>query len=392
MRNFRGFSRIFMANVGLGPHRDPLRCASSTNSGPEGGTDGSSAISRRRLGYLLAAGVGLRDGAAQPPTLPVAAIQMIAELGNVESNLSKAEQLVRIALRRGARLVILPEFFVSGIAFHPEMAKATRAVDGAPAQMLRTLARQGNAMVGGSFLAWRDGNVYNSFVLALPDGSTRRHDKDHPTFWENCYYIGGHDDGVLHTPRGNFGAALCWEFVRSKTAERLKNRVSLVVGGSCWWTAKDSDPADHPYRRRGLEMLKEAPSLFARLVGVPVVHASHAGSFEGLSWPGEPVPYRSRYLGETQIVNGGGEVLARMSHEDGEGVITASVSPGPAPGDRLALPGRFWIPEFSDGLNSQWESTQRSGHEYYLSTTMPSLRRRFGHGAGKARRNEEQQR
>jgi hypothetical protein len=57
------------------------------------------------------------------------------------------------------------------MAFHPEMARAIRAIDRQPAELLRDLARQGNA-TGGSFLAWRDGNVYNGYVLALPDGST----------------------------------------------------------------------------------------------------------------------------------------------------------------------------------------------------------------------------
>jgi predicted amidohydrolase len=215
---------------------------------------------------------------------------MTAELANVEANLNQAESLVRAAFRRGARWVILPEFFASGIAFHPEMAKAVRRVDGAPAQLLRKLARQGRAVVGGSFLAWRDGNVYNTFVLALPDGSALRHDKDHPAFWENCYYVGGKDDGILPTPQGNVGAALCWEFLRAKTALRLRGKVNLVVGGSCWWTAKDSDPADHPFRKRGLEMLKAAPGALARILGVPLVHASHAGRFVGQSWPAKPFP------------------------------------------------------------------------------------------------------
>ena len=343
----------------------------------------SSVINRRELTKLFAAGLGVGREAMTSSTVCVAAVQMTAELANVESNLAKAELLMRTAFRRGARWVILPEVFASGIAFHPEMAKATRGTDGAPAQLLRKLARQGNAIVGGSFLAGRDGNVYNTFMLALPDGSTLRHDKDHPTFWENCYCVGGRDDGVLPTQQGNIGAALCWEFIRSKTAVRLKGKVNMVVGGSCWWTAKDSDAVDHPFRRLGLDMLKAAPGTFARILGVPVVHASHAGRFVGQSWPGEAVPYPSHYLGETQIVDGRGAVLARMSHEKGEGVITASLSLGPVSGEQLPIPDRFWIPEFSDGLHRQWENALKSGHEYYLSTTLPYVQRRFARPAGK---------
>jgi predicted amidohydrolase len=118
---------------------------------------------------------------------------MVAELANVEANLKQAEHHVRHALKEGARWVILPEFFTSGIAFHPDMAKVVQPVDGASAQLLRQLAREGRAYVGGSFLAWRSGNAYNSFLLTLPDGTIVRHDKDYPTLWENCYYVGGID-------------------------------------------------------------------------------------------------------------------------------------------------------------------------------------------------------
>jgi predicted amidohydrolase len=314
---------------------------------------------------------------AAQPTIRVAAVQMTAELANVEANLSKAERLTRLAFKRGARWVVLPEFFTSGIAFHPDMAKATQALDGRPTELLCKLAREGNAFVGGSFLAWRDGNAYNSFILAHPSGKTLRHDKDYPSYWEACYYVGGSDDGVLSTPDGNVGVALCYEFVRSRTATRLKGKVGMVIGGSGWWGIEDTAPADDPMRKWLLDLLKATPGQFARLLGVPVVHASHAGRFEGLSWPGKPTPFPSSYLGETQIVNGQGEILARMSQADGEGVITAEVVLGEVSGDRVGIPARFWIPEMPAEEIRQWEAQLKSGHAFYLANTLPDLKKRF---------------
>jgi predicted amidohydrolase len=315
--------------------------------------------------------------AALSPTIRVAAIQMVAELGDVDANLAMAERLVRVAFERGAKCVILPELYSSGNAFFPDMASATRAIDGRPAQLLSDLAREGNAMVGGSFLAWRDSNVYNSFVLALPDGSTRRHDKDDPTFWENCYYIGGNDDGVLPTPQGDIGAVLCWEFLRSRTAARLKGKVAIVVGGSAWWGQKGSGQPDDPSPESGREIVKATPSRFAKMLGVPVVHAAHAGRFVGQSWPDSDEIYPSSYLGEAQIVDGNGRILARMSREEGEGVITADVTLGPLAEEPDAIPDSFWIPEFSEAVSRQWESALGTGHQYYLSTTLPFVREMF---------------
>jgi predicted amidohydrolase len=320
----------------------------------------------------------LKNDATRPsPTIRVAAVQMIAELANVDANLAKAERLVRVAFERGANWVILPEFFSSGMAFNPEMARASRAVDGPPAELLRDLARQGNATVGGSFLAWRDGNIYNSFVLALPDGSTHRHDKDYPTFWENCYYIGGNDDGVVPTPQGNIGVALCWEFIRSRTAVRLKGKVAIVVGGSGWWAPDDRVPLEDPARKVNLEIMKATPSRFAKILGVPVVHAAHAGNFVGKSWPDQGDTYSSHYLGEAQIVDGNGRVLARMSREEGEGVITADISFGSTTDEPEAIPDRYWIAEFPEAIYRRWQSDLKTGHEYYLSTTLPHAKGLF---------------
>ena len=116
-----------------------------------------------RLASLV---VPAQSTVAAPPLLRVAAVQMTAVLANVEANLAKAERLARLAFERGARWVVLPEFFTSAMAFHGDMPNAVQDLNGPPAQLLRKLAREGNAFVGGSFLAWRDGNSYNSFLLA----------------------------------------------------------------------------------------------------------------------------------------------------------------------------------------------------------------------------------
>jgi len=161
------------------------------------------------------------------------------------------------------------------------MLDAARPLDGSPTRLLKRLAHEHRGVVGGSFLAIRDGHTYNTFVLALPDGSTFVHNKDYPTFLENNYYLGGYDDGVLLTPGVTTGAALCWEFVRSGTAQRLRDKVDLVVGGACWWAPSDDVDTDEIRKDRAnnLAMIRETPVVFARMLGVPVVFAQQAGNY-----------------------------------------------------------------------------------------------------------------
>jgi predicted amidohydrolase len=307
-------------------------------------------------------------------TIRVAAVQMRANVGAVASNLSRAESLVREAFRHGAEWVILPEFFTAAVAFARSMLSAWLPLEGPALELLRKLAREHEGVVGGSFIARSEADCFNSFLLVFPDGRYYRHDKDLPTMWENSYYVGGSDDGVLATPAGPVGAALCWELIRSQTVRRLAGRVNLVVGGSCWWDMRLPVPpqhADDQARLRGF--LRQAPGDLARRLGVPVVHAAQAGQFEGLTPGNESVPYVSRFLGETQITDGHGNVLARLACEDGEGVVTADITPGRVEGGLAPTPEGFWTVELPANTLQAWDRLNSLGRDYYATTFRPLL-------------------
>lgn len=311
-----------------------------------------------------------------PAHIQAAAIQMVPKLADVQWNMNQAEQLLRKAQKMGAQWIILPEMFTSAVAFHPDMLKAIQAFDGAPLKMLKQVSRQGNVVIGGSFLARHDQQVLNSFVLVFPDGTICRHNKDIPTYWENCYYKDGDDDGVLPTPIGPVGSVLCWEFIRSQTARRLFNKVNLVVGGSCWWTLPDSADADSPLRADNLKMLQEAAPRMAKMLGVPVIHGSHAGGFNAFFSPELPdVEYNSTYLGEAMIVDVQGNVLARRAQKNGEGVVLAELAMVDKAVPTETIPASFWTPkEMPEDWKSSWERWRDKGADYYTEVTEQYLK------------------
>jgi predicted amidohydrolase len=337
-------------------------------------------IDRRDFLRILAAGAamamtGAAGAANTSRRIRAAAIQMSPKLGGVEANLAQAEQLLDEAIRRGADWIVLPEMFTSAVAFHEAMISAIRPIDGTPAQLLRNKARRHKVNIGGSFLA-EDGNkVFNSFLLFFPDGSSYRHDKDQPTYWESCYYQNGGDEGVLHTPAGNIGVALCWEMIRSRTARRLRGKIQLLLAGSTWWTLPDEADTVHPYRQANLDMLRQAPPRLARMLGVPVIHASHAGPFSGFDSPELPdVPYDSVYLGETMICDAQGNMLARRSLQEGAGVIMAEVEMPAAPQPIETIPERFWLPpQMPQEWKDAWTRWLPRGEDYYRTITLPYL-------------------
>jgi predicted amidohydrolase len=305
--------------------------------------------------------------AGMPDTIRAAAVQMEAEVGNVDANLEMADALVRAAAAEGATWIVLPEFFASGVANRPELRDDAPATDGAPTALLRDLARELGVHLSGSTLVRdADDHVRNAFLLAGPDGALLgRHDKDLPTMWENALYVGGGDPGRLESADGlTVGVALCWELLRTATAERLAGRVDLVVGGSGWWSIPTwvPRPLFRALERANHERAVRAPERFAPYVGAPVVHAAHAGPVS-CPWPLAGCVYSGRFAGGAGIYDADGSTLALRRRDAGPGVAVAEVTPGRrAPRPR---PDRFWLQERGAIAAAAWAYQNPVGRREY---------------------------
>ena len=297
----------------------------------------------------------------------VAAIQLEVALADVPANLAACEVLAREAAADGAQAIGLPEFFTTGAAFVPELADAALAPDGAATEMLLSVAREEGVLVGGSFLCRDpDGEVRNAYLLAGPDGLLGRHDKDLPTMWENALYIGGSDDGLIEAGELAVGAAVCWEFMRSATARRLRGRVDLVLGGSNWWCLPTWLPG--PYRRRADAandaLAARAPAIFGRFVGAPVVHGAIAGAFECRLPELPAIPYRGHFQGGAQIADADGRVLARRERSEGSGYVIAEVE-AQRSAPRESVPDRFWLHRRGALSAMVWNTQRLVGRRWY---------------------------
>ncbi|MEX2195713.1 MAG: carbon-nitrogen hydrolase family protein [Thermoleophilaceae bacterium] len=296
-----------------------------------------------------------------------AAIQLEPRLGDVAFNIGRCRELAAEAVADGAEVVVLPEFFTTGMAYLPEVVAGAVPYDGPALALLRAIAANG-VLAGGSFLATDDdGEVRNAFVLAGPDGVLGRHDKDLPTMWENAAYVGGSDDGVIGLPGGgSVGVALCWELMRSQTVRRLAGRVDAVLGGSAWWSIPPWRPRRlfESWERDNRATAIGTPAAFARMLGVPLVHASHCGELR-CPMPWTPcVSYSGRYEGPTSIVAGDGTVLAERSVDEGEGIVVADVELG-AVEPSLPVPGGFWLHRRGPMAAFAWNYQRAHGRRAY---------------------------
>lgn len=296
----------------------------------------------------------------------VAAVQQEPVLGDVARNLAACQRLGEEAGDAGAELIVLPEFFTTGMGFVPELAEASLPLRGPATDLLQHLARRYDAIVGGSFLCRdEDGEVRNAFLLVTPDGSLGRHNKDMPTMWENCFYVGGVDDGRLRVDDFDVGVVLCLEFDRIATARRLRGRVDVVLGASSVWSVPDSMPGP-VYRRLEARMaaIDRSRPRMARMVGAPVVEATHCGHLDSgtpwLPW----MRYRTFLRGGAQVLDASGHVIARRERDEGPGVVVADVTIGRTQ-THEDVPSRFWIEPLGLVGETLWHYQRVHGRQWY---------------------------
>ena len=147
----------------------------------------------------------------------VASVQFEHRPGDKEANLAKVRRFAAEAAGQGAELVVCPEMCVTGYWFLRDLSRAELDVlaesvpDGPTTLELLGLAREHGISVGAGFLERSDeGDSFNSYVVAMPDGSQVCHRKLHAFVNENV--SSGSEFTVFDLPSGNRAAILiCYD-------------------------------------------------------------------------------------------------------------------------------------------------------------------------------------
>jgi nitrilase len=177
-------------------------------------------------------------------TVRVAVVQATPVILNAEASVEKACDLVAEAGRNGARLVALPEVFVSlypssawahacatftspAAELHRRMWAESVDVPGPFTERLGEAAREAGAWVAigvNERDSRRPGTLWNTLVWLAPDGSlAHRHRKLMPTLHERVFWGQGTGDdlGAVQADFGRLGGLTCWENFMPAARQRL---------------------------------------------------------------------------------------------------------------------------------------------------------------------------
>lgn len=149
--------------------------------------------------------------------MKVAAVQLNHLPGRKDENFRKIESFTRKAAEAGNELVVFPEMCISGY-WHvrklnrEEVADLAEAVPGGEySSRLIELAAEHNITIGAGLIeAGDDGQFYNTYLVAMPDGRWVRHRKLHCFISE--YLSSGNEFTVFELPNGiKAGILICYD-------------------------------------------------------------------------------------------------------------------------------------------------------------------------------------
>ena len=250
--------------------------------------------------------------------LRVAAVQTVSG-GDVRDNLARIAPWIDAAAARGAKLVLLPEYFaLLGARPSDKLAVAERDGDGPQQAFLASTARRhGIHLVGGCVpIATADASRVRSACLVYGPGGERiaRYDKMHlfafahgdERYDEAATIEPGERPVAFDTPLGRVALSICYD-VRFPELYRALGDVALILVPSAFTV---------PTGRAHWELLLRARAVENQCY---LLAAAQGGTH----------PNGRATFGHSMLVDPWGEVVAM--HATGEGLVVGDVEP-----DRIA--------------------------------------------------------
>ena len=298
--------------------------------------------------------------------IKVAALQLECHAGHVEENLAHSAQLVENAVRRGARLVLLPELMPGGYQLTESIWDSAETFNGKSVTFFKSLAKRHGVYLGTSFLEAEGEDFFNSFVLIDPTGEVAGRVRKSPAASVEAYfYRAGDNSHVIETDLGRIGIVICYEMLLyERLLELHQASVDMVLIPAAAGRPRPFISGDIARFDR---MLKQVLPRYAEALGVPVIMANRTGRLH-TPLPGG-LPYlESSFPGYSMIVDSDCHVKAALGHE--EGVIVEDVQLESSRKVKMAPRcfGKQWaVPMPWYGFI--WPLTQKMGERAYAKST-----------------------
>lgn len=305
--------------------------------------------------------------------MKVSVVSMPTIFADITANMEQAEIYISYAKNRGAKIIVFPEFFTTGFALNKQLIAAIKHSSYIKDQ-LNDWAKTYNIVIAGSYLDPDQDTkeVYNTFGLFFPTGEMYFHKKDIPTALESFCYTYGDEISAFDTPLGRIGVVMCWEQLRWQSIKRMAGKIDFLIGGSCWWAITPEDGPQsysllHDYNK---QLALNAPIQLAKLLGVPMLHASHFASFPGLSMTMQSDCTRE-IESPTMIIDANGQLLAQNQGQ--AGCFFSNIQPGCIKNTPEIPKNKYWIPPMPQPLEQGFHMLNKQFRKIYEENVRPAV-------------------
>lgn len=305
--------------------------------------------------------------------MKIAVVNMPTVFADHSANMMTATNYIKYASKEEAELIVFPEFFNTGFAVSPKLLEAVGQAQNIENELAK-LSADYHIAIGGSYLHYDSvsNNIYNVFGLFFPNGACYYHRKDIPTALENFCYTYGDEQSAFDTPLGRIGIVMCWEQLRYQTVKRMAGKVDFLIGGSCWWNFAPEDGPKVYELLHGLNasLALEAPVTFSKIMGVPIIHASHHAVFRGSAISDNQKQCNRNIEGAAIVTAASGDIL--LSRKEETGCFIETIEPGCIKSSIDIPDNQYWIPNLPEPLTDGFDMLNRQYAEVYKNTVLPN--------------------
>ena len=248
----------------------------------------------------------------EPRSIRIALVQQ-ATSEDAVANVKRAEEAIRMAAARGAKLVCLQELFRT--RYFPQAERSDRfdlaePVPGPTSERMSALAAELRVVLVVPLFERRAAGIYhNTAVVIDRDGRTvgvyrKMHVPDDPLFFEKFYFTPG--DGrftAYPTSLGRIGVLICWDqwFPEAARLAALDGAQVLLYPTAIGWL--DGEEAEENRAQQDSWLTMQRAHAIAN--GVFVAAANRVGREDALT-----------FYGSSFVCDPRGRVLARASEDE----------------------------------------------------------------------------
>ena len=168
-------------------------------------------------------------------------------------------------------IVVLPELAICSYMASQKIWKLADDCGRDASQWTVSIAKKYNTYIGAGYLDKENGDYYNRYMIAGPDGVCGVVTKSEG---ESAVFKRGDFGSIIHTPFGNVGVGICYDSRRKHFYDNIRNdKLSLIL-------FPHGSPADPNKPNKERNENDKRCMAYIEAFGVPVVYVNSIGELE----------------------------------------------------------------------------------------------------------------